>query len=229
MARQKAITDEELLKYISEYHLQNPTRKLEIPKIGEYIRSKGKNIADYIIRRNPKARELIDSYNDKDETEMNARVVAYHQLDADQFIRKNPSREKLVEAITKRDAYYAQIASYAASAISQKKKYEETNQKLKAENDQLKAQMSKLVEKADKKESRKKDEIIRKLKHIIYDSVYPDIANALLEQEGILNVVEQITNPAVLKENVIKADEPIQPEVEDKKDTIDKLLEDFND
>ena len=51
MPKQKSIEDNELIRLLDEYRLNNPNIKVTIPVFGTYIRSRGYDVQDHTIRR----------------------------------------------------------------------------------------------------------------------------------------------------------------------------------
>ena len=215
MARNKKISTEELKKYVTEFYLEHPNEKITIPKVGEYIRTvKGKDVGDYLIRRDPEIKQMINDLKEKSENFDNAEktVVVYHPLDAELFIRTNSKREDLIKALTARDAYYSKITASAAKAFEENKKLKAELRTYKAQCKELKNELKEKVSRRESKEIREKDAEIASLIALLKDYVYPDAANALLAKEGLLEVNSTMIDPERLEENTIHADTIIQNE-----------------
>ena len=62
MARKVKIDTETLISLVGQFYderCDNNPAALKIPAIGEYIRSQGYDVADYLIRRNQEVRNYI--------------------------------------------------------------------------------------------------------------------------------------------------------------------------
>lgn len=206
MPRNKSINTEELIRLVTDFRKQSGGKKVKIPEFGAFIRAGGYEVQDYTIRRNTEFMKYLTALNTDEEENIYSELVAYRTMDAEAFLAKNHARVELVKALTKRDQYYARVAQIAADAIRSKR---ETEKKLEEANEQIKA-LEAAVREADKRAesavNKEKDEKIRKLRNLLKNYVYPDMANALLAQEGILEVpASEIQNSAV-EENTVKPD-----------------------
>ena len=188
MPRQKKIATEELLRLVDEYCVHNTGVAITIPALGNYIRTNGYDVGDYLIRRDKDVRARINEYNQtlKDETEEIA--IVYHGLDVDSFLAKNRTPFALRAALVQRDTYYAKIASRAA-AIKQR------NHVLKQEN----ASLQKTIE------SLEQENIIKALKQILDDYVYPEMANLLLQKDGIFESLHSYIDAEQLDKTTMTA------------------------
>jgi hypothetical protein len=195
MGRNKKITTQELIKYAEEYLIENPGCKLTIPLLGNFIRSKTRHedIHDYLIRRNHELRDYISKLNSSDRAAFHKTVVTFRALDIDQFIEHNRTKDKMRNALYQRDVYYMSVSTSAVAIIEDNKKLIEKNNRLQEYVDSLKAELCAKDKKVAKAITKEKDDTIKKLKKIIDDYVYPDVANMLLQKEGVLEIVNEIS------------------------------------
>ena len=192
MARKRIITTEELIKNLDEYIIENNGVVPTIPKFGDYLREKGIALEDYIIRRDKDFRVYYDKVDKKANLSSENELIVYHTLDIPAFIAKNNSAKKMTQALATRDQYYSNICNKAVNAINVKNKLEEKVKKLDKEllfvEDMLK----------EAEANCKTDEIIamRKaivaIKQTLNSYIYPDMANAVLKKEGLLEVVNSV-------------------------------------
>ena len=224
MARNKSIDSEELIRLLEEYRSQHYNKMIKIPEFGAYIRGRGYEVQDYTIRRDNKFREYLEKVNKEKEEELYNDLVTYQTIDAEAFIKTNGTRDKMKKALENRDAYYAKIAVNAMKAIEDKRKAQAELDKAKKEIEELEGRLNKVQAKMDDEKLREKDEIIRKLKGILTEYIYPDVANAFLEKEGILDVVNEIVSGEQLKNVTMDADTNIN---KFKHDSVNKLMDGF--
>lgn len=214
MTRQKSITTDELKNFLNEYRITNPYIKVEIPKLGIFIRSLGIDVKDYTIRRNAEFRKLLDEINQDFRKEIYSDVITYNTLDPKSFIKRNNTPEKLAVALANRDAYYRHVADKAAKLF-------ELNQTLQQEITGKDNAIKDLTAKLDKTKSeamliKEKDDAIKALKNIIDIYVYPSVANALLAKEGILEIVAGVVDNGTIDQLTISADTNIEKFTSDK-------------
>ena len=211
MGRNKKITTQELIKYTNEYLNENPGVKLTIPLLGNFIRCKESEdeVQDYLIRRDKEFREYMNKRNESGRETHYTTVATFHALDIDKFIDRNRTKDMLRFALFQRDSYYSSISVSAAAIFEENKKLSDANKRLQEDNDKLKAELNKKDKKETKAITKEKDNLIRKLKDIIDDYVYPEAANILLQKEGILDIVTEITSPESLDEHIIDSDTDI--------------------
>lgn len=224
MARNKSIDSEELIRLLEEYRSEHYNKMIKIPDFGAYIRGRGYDVQDYTIRRDNKFREYLEKVNKEKEEELYNDLVTYQTIDAEAFIKTNGTRDKMKKALENRDAYYAKIAVNAMKAIEDKRKAQAELDKTKKEIEELEGRLNKVQAKMDDEKLREKDEIIRKLKGILTEYIYPDVANAFLEKEGILDVVNEIVSGEQLKNVTMDADTNIN---KFKHDSVNKLMDGF--
>ena len=191
MARPQKINDETIIRLLNEYVLQNPNKDLKTVEFGQYLRSHGYQIEDYTLRRRKEVQKAINDINTANREMLSATVPVWQQLDPVQFLANNPSRESLIKALTVRDNYYGQIAGLT-------KTYQNTE--IQAKVDSLSAEV------------KQNEETILKLKRILKDYVYPDIATQLLHEAGISKTVSRVADSEKTVQNLINPDTPIQLE-----------------
>ena len=226
MARQKTLQDDELIRLLDEYRLDNPGVKIKLPKFGEYVRSKGYPVQDYTIRRSVGFREYLEKINRGTEEELCSDLVTYKTLDADALLDSHRTRDSLREAINVRDRYYARIAANAADAIGARKAAEKRAAELELRVAELEAQLANVQAQADRADIRQKNEVIARLKRLLDSYIYPDAANAILEREGILEVVSSVVPAEQMQKHTITADTEIKFS---EYDSVNELLGGFDD
>lgn len=206
MGRKRAITDDEIKSIINEWSTLNPNKKPTYSCIGEFAREKGYTVEDYIFRRNELARKMIDSISKTADEEAFFNVSVYHALDLDDFLTKNNTIDKLKAALTQRDQYYAKVARSAAKAFEENSKAMAENKRLLEKNTELNEKLEKKQEAADSAQLREKNKEIASLRRIIKNYVYPEIANALLASEGLLENNVSAIDEEELSKKTISAD-----------------------
>lgn len=204
MARKKYIDNNELLKQFEEFLEQecsNDMSLFKIPKFGEHLRANGfPNVADTTLRRNAVFRELLAERKAKYEEEEYQVVITYKTIDVDSFMATNRTPNAIRTALTELNQSYKRIVEAALE-------YKDIAEKLQAENEVLKTQNGILT----KKNSTRNDleEENKKLHAILKTSVYPEIANELLKEEGILQSNHQVITDEFMVSNVLTADSEI--------------------
>ena len=222
--RSNKLSSDDLIRKIEEYRLEKPGEKLSAASLGRYLRSKGYDIEDYTIRRRPGVMEYIDARIAED-TEIHVKNVAvYHALDIDAFLDMNKTRSQLKKALAERDQYYAFQSSSASAAFRENKNLHQQIRDLQEKNDELLVRLEKKCIKNNKAALRKKDEIIRKMKSIMDEYISEQMANKILEKEGILDVVSIISDKA-FSNHLVSADTDIK---KFKNESISKLMEDLD-
>lgn len=215
MARSKKMEDEDMLALVQKFYIEkcrsNPA-KLKIPAIGNYIRSLGYDIDDFLIRKNKIVREYIDSTKNTQVKTAVTRVAAHRDIDVDAFLAHNSSPQALRKALIDRDNYYGVIAD---SAVLIFKENETLGKKI--------SELTKRVEELEERsmtaetsvaelsvENRGLKTMNRAYRKIIDTYVYPEIANELLKKEGILLNTGEYVDPVKTEEKVIRADDDIK-------------------
>lgn len=226
MARGKTYKSEEIIRLVDEFRIENPSEKITIPNFGKYIRKKDMDIQDHTLRRDKEFRNYLEAINKGAEQEIENDLVTYKTIDIDSFLEKNRTKDKLKEAIVIRDRYYANIAARAAEAFKERRKLQKRVEELEAEIESLKENLSAVQAKADNADIKLKNNIISKLRAILNSYVYPDVANAILQKEGILDVMNCIVPDEIIEDKTIKVDTEIKTS---KYDAVNNILEGFDD
>lgn len=226
MAKKKSIEAESLIKLLDEYRFDNPKAKITIPLFGIYVRSKGYDVQDYTIRRSTEFRAYFDSINKRAEEDTRSDLVTYKTLDADDFLEKNRTPDSLKSALIARDRYYARIAANAVEAIDARKTLEIKVAEQEKRIAELETQLENVQAKADNADIRQKNAVIASLKAILDSYIYPEAANAILEKEGLLDVVNTVIPEELIKQKSIDADTDIKSFGYD---SVNKLLGGFDD
>ena len=85
--------------------------------------------------------------------------------------------------------------------------FKNENEKLQDENEELKEQIQQLLQKETSRKALETENI--KLRALIKSSVYPEIANELLKEEGILQSEQQVITDEFMANNILTADSEI--------------------
>ena len=96
--------------------------------------------------------------------------------------------------------YYKKVAEAALE-------FKNENVKLQDENEELKEQIQQLLQKETSRKALETENI--KLRALIKSSVYPEIANELLKEEGILQSEQQVITDEFMVNNILTADSEI--------------------
>lgn len=202
------VTADELIQKIEEYRLNRPDEKLSAASLGRYLRDEGYDIKDYTIRRREGVMEYIESCNATDIETHVKKVAVFRALDIDAFLSKNKTQNKLRKALAERDIYYAEQSSAASAAFRENRNLHQQVRDLQKKNEELTEQLKKQETKSNKETLKEKNETIRKLKAIIDEYISEQMANRILEDEGILEVVSSISDK-VYEEHLVSADTDI--------------------
>lgn len=214
MARPVKMDHDFMLSLTQAYYAEKcngDPKMLKIPKIGEYIRSKGYEINDYLIRRNSKIIEYINCMNEKNEQKRITIVSVFRDMDVDEFLKKNYSLDKMKKALIERQNYYMEVAHSASLII-------EENKKLKTKINKLEKELSELEEELestslDRTEVLKGFHDAKKKARVLMDLVdtylYPEIANELLAQKGIIRKNEGVVDTEKLSNEIVTAETDI--------------------
>ena len=103
-------------------------------------------------------------------------------------------------ALVEISQYYKKIANIAASYKQEADKLRSLNSELQSTNEDLKQKLQRENELSDENQ---------KLLQIIKTSVYPEIANELLKEEGLLKYSQKVISEDFLADNIITADSEI--------------------
>lgn len=214
MPRKVKIESKTLISLIDQFYAEkcegHPDR-LKIPQIGAYIRSKGYDVADYLIRRNEDAKAYIEKLQ-KTTEEIHVHTVAvYRDLDIENFLMKNSTKEKLRIAIRERENYYREITHSASYSFKENKRLERQISDLKSQITELEEQLEKATAQNECLESQNRNYKIanQKLHEIIDTYVYPEIANELLKRDGLLKNTAEVVAPESLEKQLVTAETDI--------------------
>ncbi len=211
MARKAKIDFDTLISLIDQFYAEKcdgDAAQLKIPQIGEYVRSKGYDVADYLIRRNEDAKTYIKKLKENTEEVHIYTVAVYRDMDMDAFLMKNNTKEKLKKALKERENYYRKITNSAAYSFKENKLLKQQVKEFKKQIIELKEELKTSVSKSadiSSDNSKYKSENM-KLRKIIDTYVYPEIANQLLKQQGLMENTARIINPEVIENEIVTAE-----------------------
>lgn len=204
MARKKLISDEELVEMFEHYLEEkcNSNIKLfKLPQFGEHLRTNGySKVADTTIRRNDAFRALLEDLKAQSDDEDFQTIITYKTLDVENFMRTNRTPRAMKAALMELNQHYKRIVKVALQFKDEVETLREKNKKV-----ELK------IEKAENEEKEMKelqDEVV-KLRSILKTSVYPEIANELLKEEGLLKSDTKVITDKFLASQIITADTEI--------------------
>ena len=206
MARRKHIEDVEIIEHFEKYlqeECSNNVSLFKIPRFGDYLRKNGfPSVADTTLRRNTGFREVLAERKAKyDEEEEEYRtVITYKTIDVDSFMATNRTPNAIRTGLSELNLYYKKVAEAALE-------FKNENVKLQDENEELKKQIQQLLQKETSRKALETENI--KLSALIKSSVYPEIANELLKEEGILQSEQQVITDEFMVNNILTADSEI--------------------
>lgn len=211
MARKKYIDNQELLLLFEHYlleHCSNNPRLFKIPQFGNYLRSNGfPQVADTTIRRNKEFRQALNDKLELFEDDTYQTVITYKTLDVERFLMTNRTPKAIRSALVELNGHYKRIVDAAIA-------YKDEVESLKKRMEELKSEIAQLKEGkyAFNEQARRNKELAeenKKLRNLLKTSLYPEIANELLKEEGLLEFDHQTVTEQYLKEQVITADSEI--------------------
>ena len=205
MARRKHIEDVEIIEHFEKYlqeECSNNVSLFKIPRFGDYLRKNGfPSVADTTLRRNTSFREVLAERKAKyDEEEEYRTVITYKTIDVDSFMATNRTPNAIRTGLSELNLYYKKVAEAALE-------FKNENEKLQDENEELKEQIQQLLQKETSRKALETENI--KLRALIKSSVYPEIANELLKEEGILQSEQQVITDEFMANNILTADSEI--------------------
>lgn len=205
MARRKHIEDVEIIEHFEKYlqeECSNNVSLFKIPRFGDYLRKNGfPSVADTTLRRNTSFREVLAERKAKyDEEEEYRTVITYKTIDVDSFMATNRTPNAIRTGLSELNLYYKKVAKAALE-------FKNENVKLQDENEELKEQIQQLLQKETSRKALETENI--KLRALIKSSVYPEIANELLKEEGILQSEQQVITDEFMVNNILTADSEI--------------------
>ena len=205
MARRKHIEDVEIIEHFEKYlqeECSNNVSLFKIPRFGDYLRKNGfPSVADTTLRRNTSFREVLAERKAKyDEEEEYRTVITYKTIDVDSFMATNRTPNAIRTGLSELNLYYKKVAEAALE-------FKNENVKLQDENEELKEQIQQLLQKETSRKALETENI--KLRALIKSSVYPEIENELLKEEGILQSKQQVITDEFMANNILTADSEI--------------------
>ncbi|MFS9317668.1 hypothetical protein QM366_02015 [Streptococcus parasanguinis] len=206
MARRKHIEDVEIIEHFEKYlqeKCSNNITLFKIPRFGDYLRNNGfPSVADTTLRRNTGFREVLAERKAKyDEEEEEYRtVITYKTIDVNSFMATNRTPNAIRTGLSELNLYYKKVAEAALE-------FKNENVKLQDENEELKEQIQQLLQKETSRKALETENI--KLRALIKSSVYPEIANELLKEDGILQSEQQVITDEFMVNNILTADSEI--------------------
>lgn len=206
MARRKHIEDVEIIEHFEKYlqeECSNNVSLFKIPRFGDYLRKNGfPSVADTTLRRNTSFREVLAERKAKyeEEEEEYRTVITYKTIDVDSFMATNRTPNAIRTGLSELNLYYKKVAEAALE-------FKNENEKLQDENEELKEQIQQLLQKETSRKALETENI--KLRALIKSSVYPEIANELLKEEGILQSEQQVITDEFMANNILTADSEI--------------------
>lgn len=212
MAKRSLISNEEIIqladRYIDEKCSGN-SLNFKITDFAIFVQNNGFPMVNATqIRRKEDLRKYIEKLKADGNHDDEIITATYTTLDVDSFVDKNRSAKSLKSALTQLDGYYHKVADSAGRIFKESKQLKKQNKILSEENEQLKLELSKLIEHKKKSLSSNKELLIERnaYKRIVDTYVYPEIANELLKEQGILKNTPGYIQPEALEENLIKPD-----------------------
>lgn len=201
MAKKK-IPNEELIIHINKYFYEinhEQIKCLKYTNIAEYL-SKVTNsvMMEYDIRRNKEITDYIHTLKSQARKNIEKDAIVFVPLEVTNFINKNNNPASLKKALVERDQYYKSICESASTIAGEDELLNKKISDLITVNKALKADIQ---EKADQLDAAHEEVKIlksqlKRFKDILEDSVYPEIANELLREVGLLKDGEEIVNTA---------------------------------
>lgn len=215
MGRKRTIDDAKLLILIDEFfrtECMQGSKKIKLPRLTEYIQKNGfPSFRVETLRRNKIARERIDELNQRVSSPF-APIPVYKSLDIDAFLSNNRTQTSLKSALTSLDTYYRGIFEYAESVRERNTTLERLNKRnlelLENQSEDL-SRLTQQIHILEKRVSAAEAEQ-KRLRGIVNDYVYPDIANALLAEDGDLVQTETNIVPEKLSAKIITSETVIE-------------------
>ncbi|WP_421364117.1 hypothetical protein [Streptococcus suis] len=204
MARRRLISDEDLFEKFEEYVINecsNDISLFKLPKFGDYLRTTGfPEVTDTTLRRNKKFRLTIEKRKAEAEDEELQTIITYKTLDIDSFMMTNRTPRAIRSALVELNKYYKRIVEVAL-------KYKNEAEVLVIENKKLQEQLQTATSNSEERKALIDEN--NALKSIIKTTVYPEIANELLKEEGLLKSENRIISDEYLASQIITADSKI--------------------
>ncbi|MDW7669965.1 MAG: hypothetical protein SCJ93_14165 [Bacillota bacterium] len=214
MGRKAKIESSKLISLIDQFYAErcfDDNELLKIPEIGKYIRSKGYDVADYIIRRNLEAKRHIKELKEDTEEAHMYTVTVYRDIDMDSFLMKNNTKEKLKKAIIERENYYRKVTNSASYSFKENKQLKCQINELKNQISEIKKELKMIVNSESNLENDNKrySDENQNLRDIINTYVYPEIANQLLKENGLVKNNSDIVDSEIIKKEIFNSESDV--------------------
>lgn len=191
MPPKRKITLSEMIQLFNEYIDANPEKKFKYSEFGNFVRSRGYNLADKSIRRWTDFREYVSKYEESWKSISADPAAVYHPMNIDKFIKTNNTEDKMRNALSVINEYNQRISLACIDTVRKNKNLLEENNKLKARKQEFDTAMKENQEL--KRQNREYKEQINILKSTLKKNVYPEVAHSILAKQGILK--EKETSP----------------------------------
>lgn len=202
----------EVVQDIDNYFFTNARQisVLKPQKLIPYLQTKGHNIQEYDLRKNTSLKEHIKNLKTSEIEKNLSFSSTYKTIDAEEFIKKNRTPQQIKDGIALLNQYYESIYNKSTFILDSCKKMEEDLKKLNMENKNLNQENREMKEKIKELNAE-----IHILKKILKTNVYPEIANTLLAENGLLQVdsLPKIISESG-KENIITEEDSIIKAIE---------------
>lgn len=216
MGRRKIITDKELIGLVDTYfseQCEGDVKLLKTPLICEYIRKNGyPSYQDYILRRNKAVMEHINQIKTLQSDEDYKFLSAYKTIDVEEFVSKNHGVSAMKRALTELDSYYKSVSDKATKICDRNRELESLLADNKVKIMELNMELESSREEIEELKNSIKALTVNNgsYREIIDTYVYPEIANELLKQSGLLQNTNGIIKVDAVKTEVIHPDTPIK-------------------
>lgn len=231
MARPKKTNEDLLIAGTKAYFSAFPKKSTAVKytELAAYISGLyGISLREYEIRRCSKVKELIEELQNQKRKSDIKKAVAFVTLDVEEFLRVNSSYERLKWAITERDRYYEEVSSSAGRIVDENRRLVKQLEMTQCENEMLKKRVEEIEQESIniKKEKNQAKARLKVLVKTMNTYVYPEIANQLLKECGmIISNTEPVIDPEALKNEILREKDSIVEWVEPKEEkTSDKLI-----
>lgn len=191
MARPKKVQSDTLIGLINQYFESNDNnpKVLKYSLIATYLQQLNYDIKEYDIRRNKEVSAFIRQLLEKSTLQHQINnVLVFKNLDVDEFIKNNMSLPSLKKALVERDCYYLNLYETVCKFNDE---YTNIRNKYIKEQEVLNMLKQESAEKSNEIGNYKK--MLNSLKvenkllrNILKSNVYPEIANKLLKEQGLL-------------------------------------------
>jgi len=199
MARPKKADTCDMLRIVdSFYETHGDVTKLKFKSLENHATSLGLDIKEYDFRRSEAVKLRVAELSKLRETL--GLSFAYKTLDTDALINTNTTRQALKAALTELDCSWRDIYERAVSLSAENTALLSKNYSIMRDADHLRAENAKLQD-AFSEQRRKSAELLvenRYLKSALEDWLFPEVANEILKQEGMLeNTASNVTDAAI--------------------------------